>query len=151
MASTTLKEAAAALMVLLADNISGLRGAPSEPPESINQFPFAVAWPGSGSAVGDSTPGTYRLLPTLVLEVHVARLDLPTDMEAIYPYLEYVLDVILDPDNLTISGNVDTIVFDDDSGGIAFEFGRLDWGDDPGTKTLGWRFTIPVKLRRTIS
>jgi hypothetical protein len=142
----TLEEAATELMALIED-VSGMKAAPDKPPESINMFPFAVAYPSTGELFQEGYKA-YRNRAVLALEVHVGRSNLPTDVDALYPFLERVADVIMDPDNATLSGKVDTIVADEPSGGIPWTFGELDWGD---TKTLGYRFLVKVKLKGAIA
>lgn len=142
----SLEGAADYLMGTLISAVTGMRAAPSKPPESMSMFPFSVAWPDNGRLVSD-TPGQYRNIAYLRLETHVGRVNLPTDVDAIYPFFELVSDVLLDPDNATLGGNVDTIISSNDNP-INWSFGELNWAD---TQTIGFRWIIPVKIKRTIS
>lgn len=135
------------MMGTLIANVTGIKGAPQKPPDDMAVFPYAVAWPLEGSVVGDGAPGTYRNLATVRLEVHVGRNDLPVSIDAVYPFLERVLDKILKPSNLTLNGNVDTIIFDAERP-ITWSFGELEWLSQ---QTIGWRINIPMKLKRTAS
>jgi hypothetical protein len=134
----TLYEAAVELAGL-AGNLAGIKGAPEVPPEQINQFPFAVVWPNTG-IISQLTNTDYKSLDTLALEIHVARKNLPVAMTAIYPYLDLVAAMLMN--NPTLNGTVQTINLSHAEGGVAWSFGELNWQE---TKTLGFRFDIPVK------
>ena len=142
----TLEEAATELMTLIGA-VTDMKAAPDKPPESINMFPFAITYPVSGLIIQEGYKA-YRNVATLSLEVHMSRTNLPTDVDALYPFLERISDVLMDPDNATLSSKVDTIVADEESGGVAWTFGELDWG---GTTTIGYRFLVQYKLKGTIA
>lgn len=141
----TLEQAATELMNLIAA-VNGMKGAPDKPPEGISQFPFAVSYPSTGILYG--TPGTYRSSSTLALEVHVGRSDLPMAVDAVFPFLERIADVLFDPTNSTLNNTVMELRYDNAEGGIPWTFGELDWGD---TKTIGWRFLLSVKQKGVIT
>lgn len=109
--------------------VSGIKKAPDYPPDSINSFPFAVAYPADGT--WEVYAGTTKALHTLVVEIHVARADLPAAVANVIGYGDSVPKAILA--DTTLGGTIST--FSD----ITYEFGSLDWGE---TKTVGFRFRI---------
>lgn len=116
----------------IAGGLSGVKEAPTYPPEAANQFPFSVSYvpPSAGSWHVESA-GFSHLLVTLVTEIHVARTNLPKDMATALPYGELFLQALLN--DQTLSGAVDTIA------AVGVEYGRMEWG---GVETIGWRFTL---------
>ncbi|MCZ2078370.1 MAG: hypothetical protein LC130_25645 [Bryobacterales bacterium] len=136
--TTTLRAAITQLQVhALA---SGAQEAPVDPPEGNAGFPFSVCYPGSGT-IKSETYNVRRDLASVVLDYHINRQNLPTDVEAVESFLEAFPDLLInDP---TLGGAVDTIRFDE---GISYQFGEMEYA---GVPTVGLRFTIPVKLRRT--
>jgi len=140
-----LEDAVAALQFLIGQ-IDGLRGAPTDPPEKITAFPFAVAFPTDGEwAFGDESYDTG--LHTIVLQIHTARKDLPRDVAAIIPYGELVREKlrggtnginILLPDSAG-SATVDTI------DGLRYTFGKLNY---EGIPTIGWSFEVDIKIEQ---
>lgn len=140
--SATLEKASDALISLIAD-VQGMKAAPEKPPEKMSFFPFAVAWPMEGTLKAN-TPGEYRNIASLRLEVHVGRVDLPVAVDSVYPFLERVADVLFLPANVTLNDTVDTLLLDD----VLWTFGELNWGAGAETATIGFRFTVPLKYRR---
>lgn len=135
----TLPDAIARIQVLVRA-LGGIRGAPNEPPEKLNRFPFAVAFAGRGTWAGGSPAGEKRGLHTIIVELHVARKDLPRDVAAAMGYTESIPNTILnDP---TLNGNVDAV------NEIRYTFGPLGWGT---AETLGFQFEIDVKQRSAIT
>lgn len=119
--------------------ISGIKQAPIYPPEKMSEFPFAIAFPGAGTITTESA-GTKRGLHQISLEIHTARKNMAQDVETVIGYGETVANAILG--NLTLNGSVDTV------NGISYEFGPLGYDTTP---TLGYKFTIDVKIRNTIT
>jgi hypothetical protein len=77
--------------VSLLAGLTGVRKAPENPPDSLNHFPFAVAW------VREYTYKQNRagqLFPSgshvLVGQIHVARKNLPVDLATIEVYPDLV-------------------------------------------------------------
>ena len=124
----------------LMEQIEGIRAHPDYPPEQLNVFPFAVAY--SGGGLWEFGPGgTRKGLHTIVLEIHVARKDLPRDTQAAMAFSDTVPNVLLA--NPTLGGNVSTF------GQIRYTFGPLGWG---GEVTYGFRFFIEnVKMETAIT
>lgn len=120
-------------------SLSGVMEAPTYPPESINQFPFAVAYPANGRILGVSAQ-FRRELHTVFVEFHCARTILPTAVEQAITYLTGFPPLLTaDP---TLGGAVQTVLMDADQP-ITYEFGRLNWN---GIDTIGIRFRVTLKL-----
>jgi len=134
--------AAIAEVQRLIGGLDGIRGAPVEPPESINQFPFAVAYLGGGTWA--SAGNWKRGLHTVVIELHINRADLPRDIRAALRYSENVPDILMS--NPTLAGTVDHILTTPDTP-LAYEFGAMEWGT---VKTVGYRWRLTVKMQSAI-
>ncbi len=125
--------------------LSGIRAAPDEIPERVNVFPFVITRPGTGTwefgAAGDK-----KGLHNIVIELHVARKDLPRDIATALPYCESIPNLLMYKllnDNKW-NGTVDTI------GSIGYRFMVWDWS--PELKTIGFEFTVNgVKILSAIS
>ena len=117
--------------------IDGIRSAPAYPEEQLNVFPFAVVYPGEGEA--SISAGVRLNLDTIIVELHVARKDLPRDVEKALPYVDSIPNEILDEVHTYWGRTIDTIE------SITWTFGALNWG---GQETLGFRFTINGIKRR---
>jgi hypothetical protein len=118
---------------------AGAYEAPVDPPEGNAGFPFSVCYPGSGT-IRTETQGARRELSSLVLDYHLNRQNLPTEVQTAEAFLEAFPDLLID--DPTLNGSVETIRFDE---GIAYQFGQMEYA---GVETIGFRFSIPVKLRR---
>ena len=125
----------------LAEGLPGIRQAPDFPPEQMNVFPFAVCYPAAGEFQAGPM-GLMKGLHNLVVEIHVARKDLPRDVETALPFGEALAAAVMD--DPTLGGTVDTVRADE---GISYTFGALAWG---GQETVGWRLTIPVKIQTVL-
>ena len=86
--------------------------------------------------------GLAEGLHSLVVEIHVARKDLPRDVETALPFGELLAAAVFD--DPTLGGTVDTVRADE---GITYTFGALAWG---GQATIGWRITVPVKIQTVL-
>lgn len=122
--------------------LSGIRGAPDEPPDSINVFPFAVCYARSGSYyIGP--PDVMTGLHTIVLELHVARKDLARDVATAMGYAKSIPNAIysaLKDGSLTAISTL---------GDIRYEFVPMTWA---GQDTIGFRFYIEeVKTQDAIT
>jgi hypothetical protein len=136
---SSIQDAIDAINVLLRA-VSGIRVVPDDPPDSMNIYPFAVVYPGSGTW-DQGVPGERLGLCSLIVELHVARRDLPTAVQHALTFADTVPDALMaDP---TLTGSVSTY------GVIEWTFGPLAWGDTP---TIGWRYTLTnVKIREDIA
>ena len=107
-----------------------MRAAPIKPPEEIAAFPFAVCY----SEAGDYEWGSMIMkgLHTIVIEIHVARKDLPRDYERAMTFAKSVPNAIFAaiPDTLTAIVTVNT---------INYTFGPMAYAD---VETLGFRFRL---------
>lgn len=117
--------------------LTGIVEAPESPPESANQYPFAVTYADTGTFTLN-TKGWGTGLHTITTEIHFNRQSLPAAIAKALPYLEQYLDLIIaDP---RMNGTVDTTLE------INYEFGQLEYA---GTKTIGWLFHVRVKILRS--
>jgi hypothetical protein len=133
----TLQDAIAYVQTLVG-GVSGIRAAPEYPTEDINIFPFAMAYSGGGT--WEISAGRAKGLHTIVIEIHVARQDLPRDTHALMAFSDSIPQALLsDP---TLGGNIATF------GTIRYTFGQLGWA---GIQTLGFRFYIDnVKMEAAL-
>ena len=122
--------------------VSGIRAAPSEPPDKLEFFPFAVCYARSG-AYQIGPPEVMTGLHVIVIEVHVARRDLPRDVRAAMAYAKAIPDKVFS----ALKGNYLTAI--STLGQIRYEFGPMVWGKQD---TLGFRFFLEdVKTQDTIT
>ncbi len=127
-----------------AGSLSGIKEAPAAPPESANEFPFAVAYPARGNWFNPA--GWAKGLHTIFVEIHCARGILPTAVTQALAYVESFPNAVMnDP---TLNSTVDTIILSEEDGGIPYTFGRLEWG---GVQTIGMRFEVTVKIQSSFS
>jgi hypothetical protein len=115
---------------IIAAAVTGVVAAPKLPPEQINQFPFAVAFPGDGEMnieMGSLMDGVHNI----VLEIHVARKDLPRDVDKAGVFIDSIPKALWSKP--TLNGRIRWFTK------ISYKFGPLGWG---GVDTLGIRFTI---------
>lgn len=133
----TLQAAIDYLQETVVAGIGGIRKAPADPPESLhNLFPFAVAYASSGQAVGGRKGyGSLTATHDIVLEIHLARKNLPRDAKMAYPFGDSVPMRLLHPDYRTLGGNVQKFT------SLDYTFGPLQWGERD-MHTIGWRFTL---------
>ena len=133
-------------VVSIVSQVSGIKSAPNYPPEQINgdMFPFAVAYPGNGTHIVGTlvnNTGERKFLGEIVIEIHVARLDLPSAVQASIGFGDSIPNILLK--NPTLNGTISTFT------SITQTFGELDWDS---TKTLGYRFILNgVKQLTTIT
>ncbi len=145
MAVTTLRAAITQIQTYML-TLSGMREAPTDPPEQPHVFPFAICAPYEGA--WERQAEMKRGLQVVTLDIHVARKDLPRDVQKLADYEAAVPNILLN--NVTLNGTVDTI-----EGPIRWRFLTFDWGGPPGSinrlQTIGFRFYITLKLRTTIT
>lgn len=134
-------QAAIAQLQTYALTLAGVKTAPAYAPDGVGPFPFVVSYPGEGEWTPEDASGK-RNLHRIKTEIHVARAgDLPKALEAVIPYNELFGNKICA--NPTLAGTVATVVFP-----ITYTFGPMAWG---GVQTIGYRFTIPIKIRSAIT
>ena len=110
--------------------LEGMRGAPHEPTESVQVFPFSRAYAGEG-VIEMNELGMDRGLHSIVVEIHVGRQDLPRDVKKAMPYVDSVPAALLA--SPTLGGTVSTF------GRIRYRFGPMAVG---GEDTIGFRFWL---------
>ena len=118
--------------------IEGMLESQTYPPDKIGSYPFSTCYPGAGVLALGDPQGAARGEHSLVLEIHVARKDLPGDTERVWPFFDRVSDKLNGDE--TLGDTVDTIV-----GNITYQFTQLGYF---GTQTIGWQFVIPIKQVR---
>ncbi|MCP3909229.1 MAG: hypothetical protein GY712_14590 [Oceanicoccus sp.] len=110
--------------------ISGIKAAPNYAPEKINEYPFSVAYMGGG-LIDFDTPSATKGLHIIVIELHVARKDLPNDISIVAPFIDSIPAALMaDP---TLGGTVG--LFEN----ITYEFTPMQWD---AVETIGYRFFI---------
>lgn len=134
----TLQDAITQAAALVA-GLTGIKGAPANPTEQISQFPFCQVYPGEGTA-SFGVIGERLNLDTIIIELHVARKDLPRDVAAALPYVDTIPNVLMDGvlDDKW-SATIDTFE------NVTWTFGALNWA---GQETLGFRFSVNGVKRR---
>ena len=126
-------------------SVTGIRVAPDYPPDDLSIFPFAVCYPAMGTLIQEP-PELMTGLHDIVIEIHVARKDLPRDVESVIGYVD---TIPLELFGAIYNSAFSTIrTFEQ----IDYTFGVLDWtGTGEGT-TIGWRFTLrAVKTQDAIT
>jgi hypothetical protein len=115
---------------------AGCKDAPRKPTESVNHFPFAIAYDRSGNLTNITAGSTAYNLVTIYLDLHFARQILPASVALAQKVRDAMLrQLIADP---TLGGNVAGLE------NIIYTFGRLDYGGDP---TIGYRFELSFNIR----
>jgi hypothetical protein len=123
-------------------SIPGIRSAPDDPPEDATAYPFVVAYAGSGEFRTGEPAGQMLYLGSIIVDLHVARKDLPRDAEKAMTYHESIPNDILE--DTTLGGTISTCGPVSCSGLIAMSYGGQD--------TLGLRFTVQnVKIQAAFS
>ena len=115
--------------------LSGIRSAPSAPPEQAAAFPFAASYI-SAVSVSQQALNSRTHLYTITTEIHVARKDLPRSVATINPYATLFPDAIWD--NVTLNGYVDTVL------SCAGQLIVSSWA---AIETIAWQFQTGVKIR----
>lgn len=129
--------------------LTGMRGAPDEAPESINDYPYCVAWVESGTWTTD-IPGSKIGLINIRLELHIARKDLPRDIRKAMVWADVIPNALLKPVATTTGDRFDGTV--GAMGEISFTFGELNYGTTNAEKTIGFSFLIrDVKIQTDIT
>jgi len=118
---------------------AGVEEAPSAPTEGNIAFPFSVAYLRAADIYIDPGPAE-RDLVDLYLDIHLNRVDLPTDhvkMMTIYEALKPKFK-----NSPTLESTVDTVNADG-SPIVHVEYGRMQLGNQD---TIGLRFLVRVKI-----
>jgi hypothetical protein len=122
--------------------LTGVKQAPTEPPETIGDFPFVAGYPGDGEWI-ETPAGLKTGLHNVIIELHVARKDLPFDYALAIPYVDSIPNVLFS--NLTDKWDGTISTFDR----ITYRWGEMEWGSQ---KTLGLQFIVQgVKIQSAVS
>lgn len=133
----TLQAAITQLQTTLAA-LTGIRAAPEYPPEDAAAFPFLIAYAGQGQFNAGEPAGMMKYLGTIIIDLHIARKDLPRDTAKAMVYHDLIPNEILS--DTTIGTTVSTCGPVRTSGLIFMKYAEVD--------TLGIRFTIDnVKIQ----
>jgi len=119
---------------------AGANEAPTDPPESNAGFPFSVCYIASGT-IGAEAQGQRRDLLSLNLDYHLARQNLPTAIEQSLAFYESFPDLLI---NDPMLGGTASALNMGREGNIGVQYGGMEYA---GVKTIGFRFSIPVKIR----
>jgi hypothetical protein len=112
--------------------LAGIRGAPEYPEENSAAFPYLIAYAGMGDFDTGGPAGMMKYVGTIIIDLHLARKDLPRDTAKTMAYHDLIPNEILG--DTTIGGTISTCGPVHVSGLIAMKLGELD--------TLGLRFTL---------
>ncbi len=111
--------------------LSGIRTAPDFPLEQVGAFPFVVAYMGGGTFEKGEAGGIVER-HDFIIELHIARKDLPRDIEKAVAYVDSIPAAIMA--DSTLGGTV--LQFES----IVYEFAPEMFWD--AVKTIGFRFTV---------
>lgn len=141
MANQTLEGVIMAIqdVTLAATSISS----PDYPPEDLI-LPMQICYPYQLEDQGQSD-GWRKVMATLYLELHLARVQLEIDAKASVGYYEDLMQALWA--NPQLSGAAQTI--DARGRGIQAIFGGLSWGSKDNAH-IGWRFIMDVKYHGAI-
>lgn len=134
-------EGAIARVQTLVGALSGVRKAPTTPPESMNEFPFAIAYLGTGEWT-HYTNGGKQFLGDIMVELHVARKDLPRNVGLLMDYAESIPNAIMA--DVTLNGTVSSV------NGVRCE-GLRAVNYAQGLETLAMAWAVHIKMQNGLS
>jgi len=114
--------------------VTGIRKAPAKPPDDMHVFPFAICLPATGEYSVE--PGWAQGIDEVTLDIHVARKDLPRDVDKLITYWDSIPAALRADTQL--QGTICVIRYP-----IRRSFATFNWGS---LRTIGIRFIVPVKL-----
>lgn len=118
---------------------AGANEYPTDPVEANVVFPFSVVYLSSGIIMAESG-GAERDLATVYLDLHVNRVNLPTDVVAVLSFYEAFKPLLIaDP---TLGGTA--VIQMDEANPIKVEFGGMKYAE---IETVGLRYSITLKKR----
>ena len=121
--------------------ISDIRRVPDAPPENNSQFPFVIVYPMRGTYFG-GPPGLVTGLHGIVIELHIARKDLPRDFDDVMDLFDELPNELFK--SLKDAEFSAIMTF----GNIEYEFGPLMYAD---VETIGVTYTMTeVKVMTTL-
>jgi hypothetical protein len=115
-------------------SLKGIKGAPLEPPDAINNYPFSVCYPDTG---------TFEIAPTLskkglhavVIELHVNKKGVGASLATAIPFCAAIPNLLFSKllnDNRW-NGTIDTFR------SVSYAYGQFTYG---GVETVGFKFTV---------
>lgn len=128
--------------------LSGIRAAPAKPPEKLDPLPMAVTYAREG-VWEFGAAGVKRGLHVIVVDIHVARKDLPKDVDAAMNFSDSVPNLLMlkNQNDRTASGGWNGTISTFER--ITYFFGPMKWAD---LDTLGFRFRVEgVKVESAIT
>jgi len=119
--------------------VTGIRAAPASPDDNLNVTPFAITYPGTGIA-SPGVPGERLNLDSIVIELHVAKRDMPRDIATALPFVDSIPNALMTRFTTNQwSSTIETFAT------IEWTFQDLDW---MGLQTIGFRFIVTGIKRR---
>lgn len=117
--------------------VTGVKSAPENPPEALNEFPVVVCYFVRGDfTYGQSSPAIG--LHTVHADLHLSRSNLPEDEKAARPFILRAL--VMTAGNLKMDSTCEHCLLTN------YQYGGLDYGKQ---KTFGIRFTFETKIKHT--
>jgi hypothetical protein len=111
-----------------------VRHAPDYAPEDASAYPFVVCYPGTGTSTWEMY-NARNDLHNLVIELHVQRKTLPTDIERVLQFCESIPAALKTAEKAGEMGAIDSF------GTMTYVFGPMAWGSED-TNTLGFRWVL---------
>jgi hypothetical protein len=126
--------------------LPGMKSAPDYPPESIDMFPFTVAYEGAGT--WELSAGQKRWIGDVIVELHMARKDLPRDVAKAAYYSDKVPNAILKEFTSDLLGGTTEAITSIKSSGIVF----MQYNTAQGAgEHLGIIYSVNIKLISSIT
>ena len=132
--ANTLQQAIIELQQVI-DSVAGIRKVPTYATEEIPVFPFVQIYPESGE-IDTKIVGSKTGLHNIIIELHVARKDLPRDIQKSIGFVDSIPTALFTD---LFSGASSTFSAVQTWDTISYSYGALNWGNK---KTFGIRFTM---------
>lgn len=131
--------AAITSLVTIAGNISGVKKAYSDPPESISQFPAALVYAGRGTLGGVSNALSMNL-HTIRVDILSSRQNLPQSVSESKAWPDALLAGLRANETLSVTGA--TVVWPVNYEALAMPYNSLTH--------YGMRFEVTVKIMEAV-
>lgn len=131
--------AAITSLVTIAGNISGVKKAYSDPPESISQFPAAIVYAGRGTLEGVSN-GLSRHLHTIRIDMLSSRQNLPQAVAEAKAWPDALMSGLRADE--TLGSTVSAIAWPVNYEALAMPYNNLTH--------YGIRFEVTVKIMESV-
>jgi hypothetical protein len=120
--------------------VSGVKDAPNEPPESTDNFPFISTTPGTGSYVHEA--GVKKGMHDINVDLYVERKDSPLDFRRATPFIDRIVNKIFTKQKNGTWTSFSTFA------DVDYEFTTFLWADQP---LLGYRIVLrDVKIQEAV-